>query len=247
MPNGDMNSLFDDISLLSIEERMKEVKVCFLKNDKTVPYSNVSIFTEQTLDCPFSIRIGAVSGSYAELLSSKNEIPYDVEFHRADVVFAFADLICEKEFVPQEIVIIEGQEIPVGDGKIETFLDNAIEEFEFNPTYSAVKQDDKTLRLKHREVGEFTNTPVVSTQNPGTITVSDFGGYVDNSLLLAETIEPEDSICLYIMRIFKKKIEKTDEQWNEEFERFRDNNFEPIENSETESANLFITYENYVE
>lgn len=242
IPNGDLNSLFDDVSLNSIEERLKEVKVCYLKNTKTTSLSEITLFTEQSTDSPFSLRIGAVSGLNAELLGSKNQIPYGVQFYKSDSVFSYSDLICNKDFVPGETVVIEGQEIYVGDGKIESFLQNAIVEFDFNITYSAVIIDEKTLRIKYRNLEEYTNTPVVVTQEVDTITATDFGGFLDNSILLKDELEPEESICLFVMRIFDKQNKKTVEDWAGDFEKFRNNNFEEIESEEQNSVSVHITW-----
>lgn len=239
VPNGRINSMFNDFSSLAIQENKVETKAFFIKNTFSNPVRNILVYATYPENPYVDFQLAAVEGNEMEKLSSSNDIPYYSEFFDFKVVFSYTDLIVKPTFQVGETVIIEGVEIPVHDGKVETFITNAVKAFSKNLRYKAVQLDTNVLRLEYRLLGVYTNQPEIATYNAGTIVAGTFGNGFDNSQLISEELKPGESIGIFLKRE-PKGYEKTKtlEDYKELLKKFVDSGYQKVQNADEKFVNI---------
>lgn len=239
VPNGRINSMFNNFSSLAIQEKTVETKAFFIKNTFSHPVKNILVYATYPENPYVDFQLAAVEGNEMEKLSSSNDIPYYAEFFDFNVVFSYTDLIVKSTFQMGETVIIEGVEVPVPDGKVETFITNAVKAFSKNLRYKAVQLDTNVLRLEYRLLGVYTNQPEIATYNAGTIVARAFGNGFDNSQLISEELKPGESIGIFLKRE-PKGYEKTKtlEDYKELLKKFVDSGYQKVQNADEKFVNI---------
>lgn len=243
IPNGKVNSIFNDFSNYTIQNEVVETKAIFVKNTFDIKVTGVLIYALFPDNSKVLFQISAQSGSNIEKLNSTLDIPYYSEFLDLNVVFSKTDLNITENFSVNETVVIEGQSILVPDGTKQTFLTNAVKAFETNPQYKAIKIDDNTLRIEYRILGVFTNTPSITVVNPLAITGGNFGSGIDNSRLITNELNPGESIGIFIKRQPNNLyVEKTLEEYKQMYQEFKDNGFKKIQNNSLQSVKFCLEF-----
>ena len=244
VPNGRINSMFNDFSSLTIQEGKPETKAFFIKNTFDKPVDGVLLYATYPDDSMIEFDIAAVEGNEMELLKSSSDDPYYEEFFDCRVVFSYTDMNIKDTFSQGEIVTIEGTDIPVPDGRLATFMNNALKAFESNSMYRAIKISETVLRLEYKLLGSFINAPIIATFNPGTITALPFDFGFDNSRLISMDLQPGASIGIYLKRKIIKKANKTFEDYKEAHQAFVDSNYGQTQNLVTKTVNFCLEYVN---
>lgn len=243
VPNGRINSMFNDFSCLTVREGFQETKAFFIKNTFDFVVNNILLYATYPEKPKVDFQIAAVKGDSVELLKSSIDEPYYLDFFDLRVSFAYSDLSVLDTFEVGEVVDIEGTSVPVLDGKRSTFMVSAVKAFETSSQYKAIIIDETTLRLEYRLLGAFGNTPVIQTFNPGTITAPPFDKGFDNSRLIAESLEPGESVGIFLKREPKGFDEpKTWEDYRDWCKEFHDNNWQPTQNTEKKTVNFCLEF-----
>lgn len=91
VPNGEQNSLFDEISPLSIQNEIRNIIGLILKNEGDDDLSNIQFYFDIPENSQGQFQIAAVSLSLdsknqyvMELLPNNQSLPYYADFHDAD-------------------------------------------------------------------------------------------------------------------------------------------------------------------
>lgn len=242
VPNGRINSMFNDFSSLSVNEGKSETKAFFIKNDFNTKVTGILIYATYPENPEIQFEIASVKGDEMELLKSSSDEPYYEEFYDCRVVLSYVDLKINETFIIGEVVKIEGVEIPVPDGRRETFMNNAVKAFDSSFKYKAYIIDGSTLRIEYRLLGIYINTPVVETFNQNTIITKPFAYGFDNSRLIADELLPGESLGIYLKRNIKIKESKTFEDYKEMYEVFRDSGYKQTQNLTTETVNFCLEF-----
>ena len=243
IPYGNLNDLFNDVSNKTIQESLRETKAFFIKNDKTLKQVNVSMFCEYPENRKLEFKVACVKGQTIELLQSSLDIPYNLTFYDFDVTFANTTLIIGNNLVVGEETIIEGVSIIVKDENIQNYISDVLKAFKTDERYTLSQTGENKILMKHKKFGEFTNTPVIVTQNVGSITAEPFSGGYDGGVSLGD-LEPGESFGVYLQRIpTGYNNHKTREEYLEMYEEFRDSGYKEIQNKTKQITNIFITSE----
>ncbi len=242
IPNGRINSMFDEFSSLMLIEGKPETKAFFIKNDFTESVKDIIIYATYPENPEINFEISTVMGNNMELLKSSSDEPYYEEFYDCKVVFSYSDLIVNDNFTIGEVVKIEGVEIKVPDGRRETFMNNAVKAFDYDFKYKAYKISESVLRIEYRLLGVYVNNPIVETFNEGVIITKPFDFGFDNSRLIANELQPNESIGIYLKRTINKKQTKTFEDYKEAYEEFAKSGYQQTQNLTVKNINFCLEF-----
>ena len=242
VPNGRINSMFNDFSSLSIKEGQDETKAFFIKNTFAQKVTGVLIYSTYPKRPDITFKVAATSGSEIEKLKSSIDEPYYEDFLDCRVVFSYTDMVILDNFVLNEVVKIEGTEVSVTDGKRKTFMNNAVKAFETSPQYKAVIIDESTLRLEYKLLGTYVNTPIIETFNSGVITANAFDFGFDNSRLIAQELYPDQSIGIFLKRSIVEKVEKTFDDYENMWDEFVASGYKQTQNLTKETINFCLEF-----
>ncbi len=242
VPNGRINSMFNDFSSLTLQEAKSETKAFFVKNTFDKKVTGILLYATYPENPDITFEIAAVDGDVMEQLKSGADEPYYEDFFDCRVVFAYSDMIIKDTFNIGEIATIEGISIPVQDGKRETFMNNAVRAFESNPQYKAIILAEDKLRIEYKLLGIYINTPIVQSFNSGTITAPDFANGFDNSRLISNSLESGESVGIFLKRKIIQKPKKTFADIEAAYNLFKDSNYSQTQNLLTETINFCLEF-----
>lgn len=226
VPNAAVNSLFDLISSFTLDKRQKETMAIALINkyDFEVKNLELKMVVEENRSCDFKIGAVKISSSnyMMESISSRYQEPILTEFHDASFSKASVDLTIS---VPANI----GEEIALFpfnvnfeakksgyDGTWEAFEDA----FSEDEIYEAVRISEKVIKIRRRDA-KLVETPFscsyVATESFFASFSGVFKNNLTNSVLLSETLAPNESIGIWIQRIIRKNTYLTDQELFENY------------------------------
>lgn len=146
VPNGGLNVLFSDISYKMLGDKPTEVRALVLKNTGAEVVINVSLYTENQADVPFSkIEIAPVSlvNGEMERVSGGKTLPFDViDWYDLEGESEAAILVAELE-VGESIgiwirrTILESINIPaIPRAELQTYYDSLTKKEEYKFEFS---------------------------------------------------------------------------------------------------------------
>lgn len=243
IPNGRVESVFSSFSNLSAQNLSPEVKGIFLKNTFSSIKKDILVYCVYPEDPKVTIQLAAIKGDELEYLRSPQDLPYYADFYDVNVVYSSSLIKVIGSFYATESVSIEGTLIPVPNGTKEEFLINCVKAFQDNITYEAIRTSDDNILLKYRVIGLFINTPVITTYYPNVLSFVPFGGGVDNSKLIAKTLNPGESIGIWLKRTPLEAINQHDYTYYKNlYNEFVASDFKVVQQQEIESIQFCIEF-----
>lgn len=206
IPNGRLNSLFDDLSEYK-KSNCKQVLAVFLHNDSNVDITNLTIenfyqhlFGEKINLCDFEFSvIKPTDEGYIELIGNKNEEPFYVDWFSCES----KKEICKfKITTPGNI----GEQISILGNT--TILEQISTEHSTEKIYQAAKLNTDFIVERNqfeiiitRKSKEILNDDVqFSTNGLMTITNQNFSNGLNGKVLIADILEKQKSLGLWIKR-----------------------------------------------
>lgn len=243
LPNGRLNNLFQDVSLVSLQEESSETKAIFLKNISNKIVQNIVLYFLYPSETISKLQVACVEpvNNEMELIRSAYDLPYEAEFFEPSAVFSFSVFtLVEDNFVASDSIKIENFTIPMSSAPSNAeFMQKAKTVFSNSEVYNFVQMNETQFKLEYKILGLYSNTPAIVVQN-NAITATIFGGGVDNSVLIAEEMEPGASLGIWLSKTIIKQNAKN---ITERFEEFVENNYQPVESTSLEDIQLVIEYD----
>lgn len=216
VPNGGVNTLFDDVSCYGQDKKVQDTIAVFLKNDSEVTRNNVVL--QQVYSNDLGVKSDCVKflwaavepkdNNYIERLGNRRELPYNAEFFDPVAKYEDATLKILTAGSPGDVVNVLGVDsIILGSDKSDIVF-AVVESFEDDPDFSVEAKGDDEIYFR-RKAFIFTEDPITLI-TPGTATAEpvNFSGGFDNGVLLIEEMAPGETIGLWITRKLLKATDK---------------------------------------
>ena len=244
VPNSALNALFDQVSLLTLQNRPTECMAFALINKNTQPAADVEIKIVGADDdlCQFEVAAVAVKNLQMESLRSRYQLPIGVTFYNADFRRAGVQVTIQspaalgEEFVLDPFnILVKSPETADYEG---TF--NAVKAaFAGSSVWQVVYVSEKVFRIERKDYEAIDPFPVsVMAEEDGKIRLEfdgDFRNAINNTLLVAETLQPDACIGLWIKRTIKETAHKTCEQLFKEYD-------EKVKEETLERISIIVNY-----
>jgi hypothetical protein len=222
VPNGQLNALFDDISLYTINQRQKETIAIALVNDsKDQVINGLYVKTVVAKDNQAKWRVAvtqvniknatmeAITNRYAEPIGATFE---DVEFVRANVdvkIVVPAEKGSTVVFYPFNV------EVEMDDSSVDGNWEAIKDAFSDSQLYRAKRLSNNEFRIELR-ANDVVETPqdcsFITDGNAKFEFLGKFQNDKTNEGYLVETFNPGDMLGIWLQRIPKRKVLRTNEQ-----------------------------------
>jgi len=245
VPNGRLNALFDDIGCYEKEKKVSSTLGLFLKNNSGQVINNIVLqqVYNNTIgedDNQASFEWAAVEpkdNEYIERLGNRYEYPYHAEFF--DPTCRREDAILEIKTAGEvgDVLNILGMSVVLDGNEINDVVFAIVEKFEDHSEFKVEYHSENSVYFKRKELIQ-TEAPIeILTPGDATAEPVSFSGFKDNGILLIESLQPNESIGLWITRTVKKdkKVDcfLIEEKYDNAFgEDFNENRLEDLDDSE---------------
>ena len=243
VPNGNINSLFDMISLSTLKNKPKETIAIALVNKFENAVSNVEIKIVTKSDAVGKFKIAAVNVSedyLMEHIDNRYSEPIQAEFHDVDFYRARVVAKIVNHAISGEIISFQPFDVTVEIEKpdLEETMNAIINAFSLSSDYVANKLSDREFEIVSRAdnvVTEHLECFAVSTENAEIVFDGKFENEKDNTALIAETLEPNQAIGIWIQRQIVPEIVSNEEL----LRRYNDG----VVTEETEEIEMVLNYD----
>ena len=243
VPNGNVNALFDTISLSTLKNKPKETIAIALVNKFENVVSNVEIKMVTKKDAIGKFKIAAVNVSedyLMEHIENRYSEPIQAEFHDVDFYRARVVAKIVNHAIPGEVISFQPFDVTVEVEKpeLEETMNAIINAFSLSSDYSANKLSDREFEIISRAdnvVAEPLDCFAVSTENAEIEFEGKFENGKDNTALIAETLEPNQAIGIWIQRQIVPEIVSNEEL----LRRYNDG----VVTEETEEIEMVLNYD----
>ena len=227
VPNGALNVLFDQISLLTLQNRPTECMAFALINGYNQPVSDVEIKIVGADDdvCQFEVAAVKVNDLQMESLKTRYSLPINATFYNADFRRAGVQVTIISPAAVGEEFVLEPFNILVKSPKTADYkgtFDAVAEAFADSSVWQVVYVSEKVFRIERKDYEAIDPFPVsVMAEEDGRIRLEfdgDFRNAINNTLLLAETMDTDQCVGLWIKRTIKETAHKTCDQLFEEYD-----------------------------
>ena len=243
VPNSALNSLFDSISLLSLERKTKETIAIALVNNFDFNVKNVKIKIISSPENIAQFKIAGVettSELFLEQIESRYQEPIQAEFYNVDFNRAYVDIGISVPAISGEELYLSPFDvnIDVTESGIDGTIDAILSEFSKNETYNAKRLSEKVIRIERKD--ELVVTPVdcsfIASEDCELVFFSKYENAINNTAVLKSLLKPGEAIGIWIQRIIKNVNYQSNEQLIKDY-----NEKKLIE--ELEEVELIIEYE----
>lgn len=244
VPNAALNTLFDQVSLLTLQNRPTECMAFALINKTSQPAADVEIKIVGADDdlCQFEVAAVAVKNLQMESLRNRYSLPIGATFYNADFRRAGVQVTIQSPASVGEEFVLEPFNILVKSPKTADYEGtfNAVKAaFEGSSVWQAVYISEKVFRIERKDYEAIEPFPVeVMAEEDGRIRLEfdgDFRNAINNTLLLAEKLNPDDCIGIWLKRTIKETAHKTCDQLFEEYD-------EKVKEETLERISLVVNY-----
>jgi len=247
IPNGRINNLFDDVSLLSNYEEFTDIKGIFLKNTLGKAVSNVCLYTlSSNVNDTFELAAVSVDQNKPamEVLRSSRDLPYYSDFVSPKDVKTYSVVKVSGNVVPGNIITIVNKNITAPTDKIPDLIQAIQTTFYNDPIYSIVtnSSDPNSFNIVFNSIQAYTGVPTIVSA----YTIFSASAYtgVDGSRLLKNSLPDGGVIGLWFKKtnsIVSNAI-VTDEQIEKLLSDFRANHMLPLQNNDLQSLEIHLTW-----
>lgn len=244
VPNSALNALFDQVSLLTLQNRPTECMAFALINKNTQPAADVEIKIVGADDdlCQFEVAAVAVKNLQMESLRSRYQLPIGATFYNADFRRAGVQVTIISPAAVGEEFVLEPFNILVKSPKTADYkgtFDAVAEAFADSSVWQVVYVSEKVFRIERRDTESIEPFEVsVMNEEGGKIRLEfdgEFRNAIDNTLLVADTMNPNDCIGIWVKRAIRPTAYKTCEQLFEEYD-------EKVKEETLERISIIINY-----
>lgn len=244
VPNAALNTLFDQVSLLTLQNRPTECMAFALINKMSQPAADVEIKIVGADDdlCQFEVAAVAVKNFQMESLRNRYSLPIGATFYNADFRRAGVQVTIQSPASVGEEFVLEPFNILVKSPKTADYEGtfNAVKAaFEGSSVWQVVYISEKVFRIERKDYEAIEPFPVeVMAEEDGRIRLEfdgDFRNAINNTLLLAEKLNPDDCIGIWLKRTIKETAHKTCDQLFEEYD-------EKVKEETLERISLVVNY-----
>lgn len=238
-PNAGINSLFDTISSYTLEKRQKETIALGLVNTLNVGVKNVELKIVSDVDNISTFKIAAVkvgSDYRMESIANRYQEPMSADFHDASFYRAYVDVeIVQSASKGEEIALYPfNVSITVQESGLEGTWKAIEEAFSNNEVYKVKRLSENKLRISRCDEELIITPPncfFVATDNFSIKFLNNLVNKADNTVLIADSLEPKAAIGLWIQReINKSSAVRDNEQLLNDFNQHKiDNDVEEVE------------------
>lgn len=220
VPNAAINTLFDLVSIKTIQERNKETIAIGLVNKFDFPVSNVSlkVVSEQDNICNFRVAATAVDKNHCmEHINNRYSEPINAEFYNATFFRGSVDVEIVIPGVTGEEIVFDPFNIiaVVETSGIEGTYNAIAKAFSASEEYHVKRLTERTFKIERND--DITiETPFIcshiSTENSEFKFSDKFRNIKDGEVILIDILQPNEAIGIWIQRTIADVVEKTDEE-----------------------------------
>jgi len=232
VPNNSLNTLFDFVSMLTLETRYKETLALGLVNKLPHPVNNIrmKMVVEDFNVCEFKVGISFVSDTMAmEHINNMHEEPLGVEWLDLDFYRAFVDVNIITPAVKDEEIFFEpfGVSVNVEEGDFDGTWKAIEKAFELSEEWQVKRLSQKKFRIERRDETVFeTTTPCsyISTHSSKFSFDKPFvKNYKDNEIIMfdkeGEALQPNQALGIWLQRRVRKDFQySTDAELIQDYE-----------------------------
>jgi hypothetical protein len=231
IPNSSPNKLFDDISNITIKNRLQQIRGIVLKNSliamtdlkMNVVYDN--LYTEYNNECEFDFAFVELSTNGAmEKIPNIDALPYVGEFVSCESRRTDGILKVTSGGLPGDTVTILGvSTAALTNNTIENVVDVIMTAFAVNVNWNVIKKSSSEVYFQRKIVGNnnvtdnMTTSGITATADPLVLS----NGF-DNSILLKPTFALNATLGIWVRRTIKEsnpnsQYNKTCDQVNDDY------------------------------
>ena len=243
VPNNSLNGLFDAISMMSIKDKQRETIAIALVNKFDQEVKDVKLKTLVNENSIAKFRIAAVpvgKDMIMEHINNRYDEPMQAEFYDTSFTRAGVKLKVlnggEKDdaisLTPFNITAVLKQ-----DG-IEGVLNSLIEAFSASENYQAKILSKDTLYIESRQenvVSEPLSCDYVASGSIKLEFLGKYENYMNNEVLICETLKPGEAIGLWIQRDISAYRKRSNEEIIEDYDNAKSE-------EKVETAELIFNY-----
>lgn len=227
VPSSAVNSLFDLISVLTLEKMQKEtIGICLInKFPKGAKNISLKVIADDNNLTEFKVAAVAMGVDLAmERIASRYQEPMMAEFYNASFYRAGVNIkITNPAAVGEEFVLYPFDVNCTAFAADFYGTYSAIDEAFENTDWTVKRLTEDTLRIERLDEQVVSGTEACSFISDGNVGFNFDGNYrnnADNSVILVDsegTLAPEAGIGIWLQRIIKKSSNKSDEVLVKEF------------------------------
>lgn len=219
VPNGRVNSVFNDVSIYGKMIGGKECIGVFLYNDTKDTVNNVSmyqiysaLFGKKNNQCKFEYAvtepmINDISGAIQmELIANTKDEPYNVEWFEPTSKRENAIVKLILSGVEGDVISILDVEIELTGNDIISLMNDIILGFKDNSDFNVQKVNDTDIFFERKEL--IGTGELIELITPGTayFASKNFSGFDDGSILLVEELESKKALGIWIKRTVTETV-----------------------------------------
>lgn len=219
VPNNSVNSLFDSLSIKTLNDRRKETIAIALVNKLDYNVKNVKIKIINDINALATFKIAAVdiTNNVMEKIANRYEQPFNAEFYDASFVRAGVNIeIINPADVNEEFIINPFEKIIVNTGsKSYENTYNSIYEAFLDSDYNVTRISETVFRIEKKTNEEIIeeDCSFLTSGNLSLNFLSKYRNDLNNTRIIKEsTFEKDSVIGIWISREIKNNVKKTNEE-----------------------------------
>lgn len=217
VPNGALNSLFDLVSLKSIKDRTKETIAIALINKFNYSVNDITLklVCGQDNACSFKVAAVSLDENYCmEHINNRYSEPMLAEFYDATFNPASVDVEITRLPIPGEEVDFSPFDVMVefSESNYDAVIKDIIRAFSKSEEYRVKRLSEKFFRIERTDdkvIVEPFSCSYLSTDNAEFKFSGVFENLSNGEVLLAEKLEPNQGIGIWLQREVLESDEKT--------------------------------------
>lgn len=217
VPNGALNSLFDLVSLKSIKDRTKETIAIALINKFNYSVNDITLklVCGQDNACSFKVAAVSLDENYCmEHINNRYSEPMLAEFYDATFNPASVDVEITRLPIPGEEVDFSPFDVMVefSESNYDAVIKDIIKAFSKSEEYRVKRLSEKCFRIERTDdkvIVEPFSCSYLSTDNAEFKFSGVFENLSNGEVLIAEKLEPNQGIGIWLQREVLESDEKT--------------------------------------
>lgn len=200
--NDDINNLFEDISILDIEQKTKQIKGLFLKNttNATISNPNISIKTLPGYKIELATVVPGENGTYIEKIENSQQSPIYAQFVGFNVTYSSCILTILTPSVGVENLELLGEDLVTDNSivTIEDLVDFIVTQFEYNTSYKITKTESNKFKVE--SLNKIPTTTLVNLISDGNATSDsqNLSGGVNNSQTINISLDANETLGMWL-------------------------------------------------
>lgn len=211
VPNGGVNTLFDDITCYGVSHKIKEVMGIFMKNDSDDVLQNIVLQQIYPHNAGVDTKcakfewaaVEPQDNQFIEKTGNRRNVPYNAEFFDPVAKREYGVLKFLTPGQAGDVVEVLGIDAILGGNTISDIILALDEAFEDSLDFNAYPVGEDSLYIERKELMFTGDLIELITPGNATATPVNFAGGKDEGVLLIEEMQPGETIGLWIKRSIK--------------------------------------------